>query len=256
MIPCYYMKSKPNFGDMLAPIIIKFVSGQDLTYVKGDAERKLLCIGTGMNRWLRRDDLVWGYGSRNVDVYGNIKVPEGVRFLAVRGRMTRESILADNPNVLVPEVYGDPGILMPLIYESKVKKEFELGLIPHYIDKVRFGKYSRKIKVIDVFDNPLRTIDNINRCELIISTSMHGVIVAESYGVPAVWLQVSDRILGGEFKFNDYFSGSGRGYTGPVRRMVGDITEKDLWKMRDFVLPKPTHDREALLKAWELPEGW
>ena len=250
MIPCYYMKSKPNFGDMLAPIIMKFVSGQNIIYVSGNAEKKLLCVGTGLNCWLRSGDLVWGYGSRNTDVHGKIHVPEGVKFLAVRGQMTRESILADNPGAEVPEVYGDPGILMPMIYAPAVKKEFGVGLIPHYIDKVRFGRYSKDTKVIDVFSNPFKVIDDMNRCEVIISTSMHGVIVAESYGIPAVWLQVSNRILGCQFKFNDYFSGSGRGYTGPVQRMTGEITEKDLWGMRKSRLPDPTFEKEKLLNAW------
>jgi len=68
MIRCFYFKGVLNFEDVLTPIIIKHISGQDIKYVKGNEENKLLAIGSDMNRWLRKNDVVWGYGSRSNEI--------------------------------------------------------------------------------------------------------------------------------------------------------------------------------------------
>lgn len=253
MIKCFYAANKPNYGDMLTPMIIKWVSGHDTVHVKGIAEGKLLAIGSGMNRWLRKNDTVWGYGSRNTDKYGKILVPEGVRFLAVRGPMTRENVLKDNKNVIVPEVYGDPAMLMPLVYQTKQPIKYKLGVIPHYVDKESFKISDPQIKVIDVYDSPKKIIDEINQCEMIVSTSLHGTITSEVYGKSVVWLQVSDKIHGLHFKFNDYLIGTGREYTEPVKMMDTVITEKILAQILDKTLVQGTFDTEPLIKAWKMP---
>jgi len=238
---------------MLTPIILKWISGEASIHVKGIEEGKLLCIGSGMNRWLRKNDIVWGYGSRSTDKHGKIIVPDGVQFLAIRGEWTRKNILKDNPKVIVPEVYGDPASLMPLIYKSKVKKQYEIGVIPHYIDKSRFHVLNPKIKVINVFDKPLKIIDDINKCEVIISTSLHGTIVAEAYGIPVVWLKASNKVIGGWFKFNDYFSGTGRGIQAPIDMTKHkEINSKNIFSIRKNVfLPPPIIDTAALEEAWK-----
>lgn len=251
MIECFYAKNKPNYGDLLTPMIVKYVSGQDTTHVPGNQEGKLLVIGSGMNRWLRKGDTVWGYGSRNTDKFGKINVPEGVRFWAVRGKMTRENILKDNPDIEVPEVYGDPACLMPLIYTPPKKKEYEIGLIPHYVDKQRFHVLNPKIKIIDVFSDPIKIINDINKCEVIISTSLHGTITAEAYGIPVVWLQVSDKVLGGWFKFNDYLSGTDRGIHDPVTIKNRIVNSLDLFWIRNKTLPKPVFHEQELIGAWK-----
>jgi len=252
MIKCFYAANKPNYGDMLTPIILKWISGETSIHVKGTEEGKLLCIGSGMNRWLRKNDIVWGYGSRNTDKHGRIIVPAGIQFLAVRGRMTRDNILKDNHGIEVTEVYGDPASLMPLIYKPKVKKEYEVGLIPHYIDKSRFHVLNPKIKIINVFDKPYKIIDDINKCNVIISTSLHGTITAEAYGIPVVWLQASNKVIGGWFKFNDYFSGTGRGIQQPIdMTRQKEINSKDIFFIKKNILPPPTFDTDSLIKAWK-----
>ena len=38
---------------------------------------------------------------------------------------------------------------------------------------------------------------------------MHGLILAEAYGIPTCRVVFSEKILGGDFKFYDYYSGVG-----------------------------------------------
>ena len=251
MIKCFYERNKTNFGDMLTPIILEWISGDKVEYIKGKEPGKLLCIGSGMNRWLRPNDIVWGYGSRNTDQYGPIKVPAGVKFWAVRGKMTYENILKDNPGLKVPAVFGDPGSLMPRIYQPKVEKQYKLGFIPHYIDKDVNAVVDEEINIIDIQAEPYRVIDEINKCEVIVSTSMHGLIVSDAYGVPVVWLKVSDKVLGAWFKFNDYFSSVGRGQHSPVVMMDGPVDAKFLWSIRGETLPEPVVNTDPLVAAWK-----
>jgi len=249
----YYIPNKRwgrNFGDTLVKPILNWVSGgEEVQHVHKKTPGKVLCIGSGLvnEGVLQPGDTIWGYGARYTKP---IPLPDDVKFLAVRGPKTR----ALYPDVC-PEIYGDPAILMPLIYTPKdLVNRYSVGIIPHYIDMPLFKdkKFLEdpSLLLIDVTQPYEDTIDQINACDMIISTSLHGCIVSEAYGKPVVWLQVSDRIQGAAFKFNDYFTGSGRGLQEPVKlvnigpRNIGKATRERFW------LPKPIHDREGLMFAW------
>ena len=245
----YYKNARfTNFGDELVEPILEFMSaGKKIEHVARDYQGKILCIGSELaGGVLRENDVVWGYGAK----YDRpIEVPDGVRIFATRGPMTRELIPAGSDGC---GICGDPAILMPLIYTpAEPAEKFRIGIIPHYVDFAKFKDLEDPaICVINVKDNPFKIIDQIASCDLIISTSLHGCIVSEAYGKPVVWLQVSDRIQGAAFKFNDYFTGSGRGLQEPVKlvnigpRNIGKATRERFW------LPKPIHDREELMFAW------
>ena len=55
-------------------------------------------------------------------------------------------------------------------------------------------------------------IDKMLSCERIISTSLHGVIVAHSYKIPALWLKYGDKLAGDDIKFYDYYESVGINY--------------------------------------------
>ena len=106
---------------------------------------------------------------------------------------------------------------MPLIYNPNVEKKHTFSLILHHRTKPS-NQTNENDYVFSVPDN-LNIIDpstkdyksfisEILASEFIISSSLHGIIIAESYGVPAVFLNfgVSDQVV----KFNDWYKSTGR----------------------------------------------
>ncbi|MFD1079906.1 polysaccharide pyruvyl transferase family protein, partial [Longispora fulva] len=53
------------------------------------------------------------------------------------------------------------------------------------------------------------TTKEILECEKVLSTSLHGLIVAHAYGIPAVWVKMSDKIFGNDIKYADYLESVG-----------------------------------------------
>ena len=95
-------------------------------------------------------------------------------------------------------------------------------------------------------------IDQIKSCENIISSSLHGLIVSDAYGIPNVWIKISDNINGGEFKFKDYFSGVKREYKPPIV-----MTEETTLSAIDLVLStykKISPDLKSLINTcpWKI----
>jgi pyruvyltransferase len=106
-------------------------------------------------------------------------------------------------------LFGDPGILASLIYDKKVTKKYSLGIIPHdidldYVKKLKFGK---EVKIINVRRKPSKVAKEIKECDFIASSSLHGLIFADSFLIPNIHLKFGDRLIGGNHKFRDYYLG-------------------------------------------------
>ena len=80
-------------------------------------------------------------------------------------------------------------------------------------------------------DEPYRYIDQILSCQAIASSSLHGLIAADAYGIPSVWIELSDKVHGNGFKFRDYFLSVGRPDRPPLQ--VNDATRPE--EVRDRV---------------------
>jgi pyruvyltransferase len=92
------------------------------------------------------------------------------------------------------------------------KKDHLLGLIPHYVDKASewihqfMSNHPKQVLLIDVERPAKQVIEDIGRCRMIASSSLHGIIVADAFHIPNVWLEISTDVAGGGFKFYDYNS--------------------------------------------------
>ena len=90
------------------------------------------------------------------------------------------------------------------------EKEHEVGLIPHYEHMMVLGSKRDQYNVIDVVnDNPLEVAREITKCEKVISSSLHGIICAHAYGIPAAYIVTGKKLHGDGSKFIDYFASVG-----------------------------------------------
>jgi hypothetical protein len=76
-------------------------------------------------------------------------------------------------------------------------------LLKHFQSDNRF-------EIILPTDPPDVVISKISACKMIFSSSLHGLIVADSYSIPNYWIKLSDRLTGGDYKFKDYYSAIGK----------------------------------------------
>jgi pyruvyltransferase len=151
--------------------------------------------------------------------------------LAVRGPLTRQRLIAAGYSV--DAVYGDPGLLTPLLGGASADDiRHEWGIIPHFTEFghpaiAPFTTLSTSAKLLGkirrprvICINPLAPVDEylrkLRRCRAIASSSLHGLVVAEAHGKPAVWLQLAPddatatNLMGGAFKFRDFYRGIGK----------------------------------------------
>ena len=194
---------KENYGDLLSKYIVnKITKKQVRWYHPGnkDPKKNYFVIGSILN-YCDEKSVVWGSGI--IDKQHHIKNSD---FRAVRGPLTRKRIL--ELGYSCPEVYGDPALLLPRYYFPNIKKKYEIGIVPHFYDlgiaKSIFGDDS-KIKIISLLTSNIeKTTDEILSCKQIISSSLHGLIIAHAYNIPAVWVKFSNNLNGDNVKFEDY----------------------------------------------------
>lgn len=202
-------KCKENYGDLVGKYIVEAISGKNAKFTRPYKQKwrhqlnsSVIYVTAGsILAHVNEYCIVWGSGIINKN-----QVVKPARFLSVRGPQTRQRLLEQGYSV--PENYGDPALLLPKYYHPKIEKKHKLGIIPHYTDyKWVTENYGDKhIKIIDLMTNSIEeTTKEILECERIISSSLHGLIVAHAYGIPAVWIKFSEKLFGDDIKFYDYF---------------------------------------------------
>ncbi|MBG6085426.1 polysaccharide pyruvyl transferase family protein [Zhihengliuella flava] len=195
-----------NFGDVLSPWMVEWVTGKPPVF--GQRGDSLLAIGSVI-KFATAKSMVWGAGTPR---RGDPLSPEA-RYVAVRGPITREEILANGGDC--PEVYGDAGLLLPRYIPAAAEKTHEVGFIRHVTQENLELELEGvlDIRLAGVGEDFLRSVvEQITSCRRIISTSLHGVIVANAYGIPARWAVIGDAseaIAGDGTKFEDYFRSVG-----------------------------------------------
>ena len=222
-IRLYWWRGVPNLGDSVSARIVAGLSGRRVSAVERSDRRKLLACGSVAHR-ARAGDIVWGSGSIEPDrppSSGDIDVR------AVRGPRTRAMLLA--AGIACPEVYGDPALLLPAILpQRRAAPRHRLAIIPHYQDKPLVRSDDPAVRVLDVQGELEGFLDELLACERAVSSSLHGLIFAEAYGIPAFELRLGDEVRGAEHKFRDYYEGSGRERPEPLS--LATIAREPTWR--------------------------
>lgn len=205
-----------NFGDVLTPVILRHL-GHTLERVDRGEHGKVLAVGSILNA-LRPGDTVWGTGVQHDRRYDGSRAT----FLAVRGPLTRSCI----DHASVPQVYGDPGLLLPEVYHPAVERVHDVGIMPHFIDLPEARRRYPGRLIIDMTAPWPAVVAGMLSCERVITTSLHGIIAADAYGVPVTWHgSYSGQLVSENLKFQDYFLSTGRGClpAGPVPALDRDL---------------------------------
>lgn len=239
-------KSKENYGDLLGKYLVEKISGKKVVFAWPKKFSVLdwfspiyVTIGSILTN-VNHKCIVWGSGIISKDS----KIKNAV-FLAVRGPQTRKHLLSLGYEV--PEVYGDPALLLPDYVSPKVEKKYKYGIVPHYNDYKVIQNWCQgqdRIKIIDMMTNDVesKTIEFLE-CEKIISSSLHGIIIAHAYGIPAVWQKFSDNVFGDDIKYQDYFESVQLPYYNPSIQ-INEFSENELEDL--FLKNVSLPDKEVL----------
>lgn len=233
MVKLYWWRAKNNFGDALSVYIIQALFGIKVKWanpqlclhrefarmiramVKGKSyklpsfdgyvlpwQKSLFAIGSILDGSSYKT-LIWGSGFREY----NSKF-RGGRIYAVRGYLTL-NLLPDNINKKNIAL-GDIALLLPLVYSPQPTNRKLISIVPHFVEYEYFkSKYGKAYSIVDVRTTNVEcVIDQICNSRFILSTSLHGIIVAQAYRIPALWIR-KGWINSSDFKFHDYFSAVG-----------------------------------------------
>jgi hypothetical protein len=205
----WYWNESTNFGDWIGPYLFQAFTGTAPLFTPKKKRYGRSCLytaGSILGHIVREDyAVVWGSGIISRDE--TVARPRKVH--AVRGPLSRRRLLELGFDC--PDIYGDPAILLPQVYSpASPEKTHRIGFIPHCIDfEEVLGRTPAGILTIDVTRNIEDVVDEILRCEVTVSSSLHGVIVSHAYGIPSVWVQSCNQLVGDGVKFEDYFASVG-----------------------------------------------
>lgn len=111
---------------------------------------------------------------------------------------------------------SDPALFLPKLYTPKkiLLLNDKIGILPH-ISNYKYYKNKNlnleKYYLINPTDKFTNVLDYIFSCKYIISSSLHGLICADAYNIPNIWLDEYE-LSEGDFKFKDYFLSQKREY--------------------------------------------
>ncbi|MCL2652241.1 MAG: polysaccharide pyruvyl transferase family protein [Propionibacteriaceae bacterium] len=209
-IKLFWWNGEPNFGDRFMVDLIWRLFGYRSEWV-GPESCDMIGAGSILDypvvRLREKEFRVWGSGFIKPDS----ECPRAGVYHLVRGPLTRSRLPLEYKDIPV----GDPGLLANVVYE-KARRSGKIGVVPHYVDKelpiVRAMEEDDRFSVIDVAWSPDVVARRISECSLVLSSSLHGLVFADSYGIPNAHIQLSDRLTGGLYKFTDYYASVGRVY--------------------------------------------
>lgn len=257
-----------NFGDALGPVLISRLATSRVKE-KGatmDFKGAILSVGSRLRRhrshpftqpvWPWDTNLILSIGSimqfanKETIVWGTGCIspwdtPSGVKEVrAVRGPLSAQRL--KELGYPTTNVFGDPALLLPLIYSPAIEKVYNFGIIPHYTEYSAMKEMKTINPSVRYINLGVKDVENvvaqIMACRLTLSTSLHGLIVSHAYGIPSLWVR-RNNLAGGAFKFHDYFMSVGIPVYDGIE--IGEIdmssTEniQELFKkFREYALPK------------------
>lgn len=200
VVPTFWWDGHPNFGDDMTPWLLPAYGVVPIH--RDPASARLVGVGSVLEFMPPDfDGAIWGSGL----MYGDPHPLPRAQAYAVRGELTRELIGAGKGTAL-----GDPGLLA----FRRVKRppvRWSVGVVLHGHHRAH-GEFLRLAdpraghRLINVHQSARSAVREIAACEVVVTTSLHGLVTADAFGIPAVWTVLDPPLNGGDFKFRDYES--------------------------------------------------
>jgi len=281
-----------NLGDAFAPMLVAALTGRGIERVPmRSVATRLAGVGYVAHGLAGGETFVWGAGCGTYRTEGGVSVPyqrppdTAFRLFATRGPLSAHLMGEENWQGRRP-VYGDPVWLLPRLYRPDIPKRYELGVVlhlseladraftPHPLPEFRRFEVPEELQssvrllhtVVPI--DPLQVqarIDDILACKRIVSMSFHGLVIAETYGIPclffaptggpqgAVELPLSFDQRAIDHRFVDYYMGLGRSRHWVYSQRRDRPTDwGDVIAAVDRVWQPAAQDEEALLDAFPL----
>lgn len=226
-----------NFGDLLGPEIVRRLADG---LAPGTTDRRLVAVGSILQ--LAVDgDVVWGSGinaklrPRRIDAARQLDVR------AVRGPLTALALEAEGNSV--PPVHGDPALLIPVLFPHTVEWAAPDRKRRAYVEVPNVNDYGERHResptALSPLGDPWGVIEEILSAELVVGSSLHAIVVAEAFGVPARLIRSGSEHAA---KYVDYYAGTGR-------RAV-DVASSVEEAVQLGGAPGPVWDADALREAF------
>ena len=234
-----YWNGKPNLGDAISPVIVNYMLEKRKMNLETPVAKTnhLYAVGSVITAGIQ-NCVVWGSGVLYTTLGYRLK-NRNLDIRSVRGPLTRMILMEYGYDV--PKIYGDPAMLLPEIYNNNsIKKEYKYGLIMHKNGSEFFkdvDSLDGTYRFIDIKTNDYKKfVDELLSVEYVISSSLHGIILAESYGIPAILVKPEFSM----FKYMDWYYSTNR-TTFPIIESLSEIQNcefpeiPNLAKMREQV---------------------
>lgn len=220
MFEIYYAKyggCETNIEDMLGTYILENISGTKPTYgfPTNDINRNCISMTGSTIEDSDANSILAGVGIST----STCKVRAFKECWAVRGKYTldiiKETCIKNGYNIDYDDIIlGDSSILMPYFYPNYnttcIQKKYKYGIILHHIDNIVKFKdmiLNKDVNFIDPLQPIEKFIDEILLCENIISSSLYGVILGNTYRIPTCWIRMNGtKLPKDDIEFHDYFS--------------------------------------------------
>ena len=268
MAVCYFLPYGANFGDELGPAAVKRIlegifecNSDDVKIINLNGEKRdgktcLFTLGS-IFHMVRQDDHVWGTG---INPKWQRRLPKSLTLHSVRGPETGKK-MEEKYGQSVTKKRGDPGFLIPFLYpdyyhmptrnvgEAPNYNKHKFCFVPHAQD-LNLNEIVHPppdLEIISVKQHWQPMLEKIRMCDFVVSTSLHGIVVADAMGIPTKWFQFpggKTQKTEGNFKYRDYLWSVGRT---SVEEPIRMFDMSDFRNASTYIEPLPLTTRKKLM---------
>lgn len=239
-VKLYFFHGKQNFGDRLNLDVMRHYG---LEYsISAFEDANMICIGSILDKALLTDSKTVRF-TKPLHVLGagfiigqedeTERFNRPVKLHCLRGKLTLDRCKRMTGTELSDVVLGDPGLLVKRIFpDLKPKNPCDVGIVCHYSDRKasclkNICPDGLRVKTLDVALETGDFLEEMAGCDFILSSSLHGLICADSLGIPNKAVILSGNVEGNGYKFRDYYSVFGMEYD-PVDLRKNNIMKEDI----------------------------